>query len=81
MSKISRDKKKDALKNKNANADKSQPKEKQATKSAEEQILNYKKCCTCRFRNIEKVCVGKTSPKNGQHVARKLDACQCYKCK
>lgn len=78
MSKMSRDKKKDAAKNKKTTE---QPTEKAETKSAIEQLPNYGKCCTCRFRNVEKLCVGKNSPKNGNYVARKLDACSCYKCK
>lgn len=77
MSKVSRDKKKDELKGKN----KPSKKTAEPTKSAQEQIPNFNKCCTCRFRAITKLCVGKNSPKNGQHVPRKQDGCTCYKCK
>lgn len=79
MSKISRDKKKDIAKGKKPAG---RPNENgEPTEMPKSKVLNYGKCITCRFRNHDKVCVGKTSPKNGEHVARKLEACDCYKCK
>lgn len=85
MSKITQEKKEAKLKGKPAKTAASKknkaPKVKEAVEQPKPSIPNINKCCTCRYRNVVKQCTGKTSPKLGQYVARKLDACPCYKCK